>query len=336
MPQQLEVVQKLSAHKGKVWSASWHPSGKIFASCGEDKTIRIWAQDKNDWIMQTVLSDGHTRTIREISFSTCGMFLASASFDATVSIWDKKGSEYECNSTLEGHENEVKSVAWSVSGHFLATCSRDKSVWVWDIGANCEEFDCAAVLNVHTQDVKKVIWHPHLDILASASYDNTIKLFKEDPADNDWICTSTLQSHTSTVWSISFDKTGNRLVSSSDDCTLKIWQKYDVNNEEGIPTPDDEPAWKCVCTLSGYHDRSIYDVAWCKLTGLIATACGDDHIRVFKESETSNKNEPTFELETNILAHKQDVNAVKWNPVVPGLLLSTSDDGDIKLWKFNL
>ena len=28
MPQQLEVVQKLSAHKGKVWSASWHPSGK--------------------------------------------------------------------------------------------------------------------------------------------------------------------------------------------------------------------------------------------------------------------------------------------------------------------
>lgn len=27
MTQQLEVVQKLTAHKGKVWSASWHPSG---------------------------------------------------------------------------------------------------------------------------------------------------------------------------------------------------------------------------------------------------------------------------------------------------------------------
>lgn len=78
--------------------------------------------------MQAVLSDGHTRTIRDVAFSNCGMFLAAASFDATVSIWDRKNNEYECNSTLEGHENEVKSVAWSVSGQFLATCSRDKSV----------------------------------------------------------------------------------------------------------------------------------------------------------------------------------------------------------------
>lgn len=219
--------------------------------------------------------------------------------------------------------------------YLLATCSRDKSVWVWGIGDSCEEFECAAVLNLHTQDVKKVTWHPFLDILASASYDNTIKMFREDPTDSDWVCFATLQSHSSTVWSIAFDKTGDRLVSVSDDCTVKIWQQYPVGNEEGIPTPDNEPAWKCVCTLSGYHDRSIYDVAWCKLTGLIATACGDDQIRIFKESETSTKNEPTFELETRILAHKQDVNCVKWNPVVPGLLMSTSDDGDIKLWKFN-
>jgi hypothetical protein len=27
MAEGLEVIQKLSAHKGKVWSASWHPSG---------------------------------------------------------------------------------------------------------------------------------------------------------------------------------------------------------------------------------------------------------------------------------------------------------------------
>ncbi|KAL7051177.1 hypothetical protein ACKWTF_004370 [Chironomus riparius] len=335
MPQQLDVIQKLSAHRGKVWSVNWHPSGKVFASCGEDKTIRIYNQEKDAWVMQAVLSDGHTRTIRDIAFSNCGMFLASASFDATVSIWDKKAGTYECNSTLEGHENEVKSVAWSVSGQFLATCSRDKSVWIWDITANCEEFDCAAVLNLHTQDVKKVVWHPLEDILASSSYDNTIKIYKEDPSDNDWTCTATLTSHSSTVWGITFDKTGKRIASCSDDCTVKIWQQYEVGNAEGISTPDNEPVWKCVCTLSGFHDRSIYDISWCKLTGLIATACGDDHIRIFKEADNSTKNEPIFDLETKILAHKQDVNAVKWNPVIPGLLLSTSDDGDIKIWKFN-
>jgi cytosolic iron-sulfur protein assembly protein CIAO1 len=80
----------------------------------------------------------------------------------------------------------------------------------------------------------------------------------------------------------------------------------------------------------------IEDVAWCKLTGLIATACGDDQIRIFKEADVSSKNEPTFELESKILAHRQDVNTVRWNPVVAGMLLSTSDDGDLKIWKFNL
>ena len=163
--------------------------------------------------------------------------MASASFDATTVIWDKKSGQFECNATLEGHENEVKSVAWAKSGHLLATCSRDKSVWVWEV-ADDDEYECAAVLNAHTQDVKKVVWHPHLDTLASASYDNTIKLFKEDEADNDWTCFATLNSHESTVWSLAFDSTGTRLASCSDDCTVKIWQQYLPGNSEGIETPD--------------------------------------------------------------------------------------------------
>ena len=139
-------------------------------------------------------------------------------------------------------------------------------MWVWEVAGE-DELECAAVLNSHTQDVKKVIWNPKKDILASASYDNTIKLFKEDLSDNDWINIATLTSHTSTVWSISFDSTGHRLASCSDDKTVKIWQEYLPGNEEGIATPDNEPVWKCVCTLSGYHSRTVYDISWCHLTG---------------------------------------------------------------------
>ena len=84
------------------------------------------------WVCKTVLEGAHQRTIRSTGWSPCGRFLACASFDGTVTVWDKSNGEFECSTTLEGHENEVKCVAWARSGTLLATCSRDKSVWIWE------------------------------------------------------------------------------------------------------------------------------------------------------------------------------------------------------------
>lgn len=67
--------------------------------------------------------------------------------------------------------------------------------------------------------------------------------------------------------------------------------------------------------------------------GLIATACGDDAIRIFQEQAGSDEDAPTFELVGAVdRAHQQDVNCVAWSPAQAGLLASCSDDGDIKLW----
>uniref|UniRef100_A0A2M4BSR6 Probable cytosolic iron-sulfur protein assembly protein Ciao1 n=1 Tax=Anopheles marajoara TaxID=58244 RepID=A0A2M4BSR6_9DIPT len=338
----LTIHQSLTGHVGRVWSAAWHPTGSLFASCGEDKTIRIWTKTGGDgWTAQAVLAEGHSRTIRDVAWSHCGQYLASASFDTTVAIWDKKTGEFECNATLEGHDNEVKSVTWSRNGNLLATCSRDKSVWIWEIHNYLDqedEYECVAVLNAHTQDVKKVSWHPTQDVLASASYDNTIRLYKQDPADNEWGPGAVLESHASTVWSISWDSTGKRLASCSEDGTVKIWQEFDSSNSLGIACPEgQESVWKCVCTLAGYHPRSVYDLDWCKKTGLLATACGDNRVRVFKEvppSSAEADQQLTFELVVTSEAHSQDANKVAWNPVVAGMLLSASDDGDIILWQY--
>lgn len=330
----LILNQTLEGHQGRVWSVKWHPKGNILASCGEDKSIRLWGKEGNRWVTKTILTGGHERTIRDIAWSPNGALLASASFDATIAIWDKNSGVYECNATLEGHESEVKSVAWSKSGNLLSSCSRDKSVWVWEVSED-DEYDCGGVLNAHTQDVKKVLWHPHKDILASTSYDNTIKLFKEDPDDNDWTCFATLSSHESTVWSLNFDKTGTRLATCSDDKTVKIWQEYLPGNNQEIATPNNLPVWKCVCTLSGYHKRPIYDISWSSLNDLIATACGDDTIRIFKESFGSDPNEPSFLLDVcEYRAHLQDINAIQWNPVDQSLLATASDDGEIKIWNY--
>ncbi|PKK17541.1 cytosolic iron-sulfur assembly component 1, partial [Columba livia] len=209
---------------------------------------------------------------------------------------------------------------------------RDKSVWVWEVDEE-EEYECVSVLNSHTQDVKHVVWHPNQELLASASYDDTVKLYQEE--EDDWVCCATLEGHESTVWSVAFDRSGERLASCSDDKTVRIWRRYEPGNEEGVSCIGNDPTWKCVCTLSGYHSRTIYDVSWCHLTGALATACGDDAIRVFEESTSSNPHQPTFALAAHVpRAHSQDVNCVAWNPKEPGLLASCSDDGEIAFWKY--
>ena len=99
-------------------------------SCNIVNTTLLFAGD--NWVCKSVLEGSHQRTVRSASWSPCGNFLATASFDGTVSVWDKKTGEFDCCATLEGHENEVKDAVWSRSGALLATCSRDKSVWIWE------------------------------------------------------------------------------------------------------------------------------------------------------------------------------------------------------------
>lgn len=143
----LKLLDSIQVHSGIIWSVAWSPKGNLLASCGQDKGVYIYHILDGDGKVVDKLTDAHkclslavttkidhthSRTVRDVSWSPCGTYLALASFDTTVSIWEfKSKSKFDCVATVEGHESEVKCVAWSPSSEYLATCGRDKQVMIW-------------------------------------------------------------------------------------------------------------------------------------------------------------------------------------------------------------
>ena len=66
-------------------SVMFSPDGKLLASGGSDKTVRIWELSTRKL---TATLRGHAEHITSVAFSPDGKLLASASFDKTIRLWD--------------------------------------------------------------------------------------------------------------------------------------------------------------------------------------------------------------------------------------------------------
>ena len=102
---------------------------------------------------------GHTDYVRSVDFSYDGEYIASASDDTTVKIWNKKGRYLEKN--LTDNLDRVRVVKFSKE--FLATGSKDCNIYVYD----SKSFEKVCVFQGHVTGIWSLTFTE--GFLASAS-----------------------------------------------------------------------------------------------------------------------------------------------------------------------
>ncbi|CAG9534447.1 unnamed protein product [Cercopithifilaria johnstoni] len=314
----------------RVWCVQWNHAGTTLASCGDDKTIKLWKRiDDSDapyLVYSGTISGSHNRAIRHVAFSPDDKFLASAGFDAAVVVHQLCNNDYEEINRLEGHENEVKCCAFSPSGEYLATCSRDKSVWFWQLDES-EDFEVASILQSHTQDVKFVVWHPVDELLVSCSYDCSIRFYRFDG--EDWITQEKIDNaHQSTVWSADFSDDGNSLVTVGADFCVNIWMRQEMNLSAS------RSKWNKVTSVCVKTRWPLYTVSWNKLHGIIAVGGGDSKIRFYNLNNSTSS--PVLEECFGSCKLPSEINCLNWNPLESRLLTVATDGGEINMIQISL
>ena len=125
-----QLVRDFKAHDSSVFSLQSR-GGELY-SVGKDARIKRWGADFQ--LLTEVI--GHIYAINDIQFSPDGKWIATASMDKTVKVWESE--TLTLRKVLDasrhgGHKNSVNKLIWSSFDDLLVSASDDKNLSIWKI-----------------------------------------------------------------------------------------------------------------------------------------------------------------------------------------------------------
>ncbi|CAJ0961106.1 unnamed protein product, partial [Mesorhabditis belari] len=270
-------------------------SGRIVIGY-HDNTLRIWNVDDAQPVFTLT---GQMGVVKTSQVSDDGKYIVSGLIDRTVRVWC--GQTGVQRHVLQGHASMVNCI--SLHGTTLVSGSYDQTLRVWDIiDGKCLQIltgDLGMVRCVQFDGIRVV----------SGALDGTVKVWNVQTGE----CLQTLTGHTRRVDSLLFEPERDLVVSRSLDKTIRVW---DIRGGTCIAIP-----------ISG---ESVYRYRHygMQLRGNSLVACytGSD-VGVWDIRDGG----------SCIHVHLQGVNGHALNITSlqlldSGLLITSSEDGSVKLW----
>ncbi|MGB0562345.1 MAG: WD40 repeat domain-containing protein [Spirulinaceae cyanobacterium] len=296
--------QRLVGHAETVWDARYAADGKLMASVGHDRTLRLWSAQGEALATLEAAAKSLTSVVLLENLEGEGYRAIASGLDGQIYQWQipKPDSRATRQPPLQwqAHDVAVNAIAASPDQTQLATASDDGTVKLWTTDRRLQQ-----TLQGHTDAVQWVTFSPDGQTLASAGNDGTIRLWDLNtgalrrtlrPTPNDPDCR---------MLAIAFHPDGQTLATAGDDGKVSLWNRQGQLLQTW--SAHSAPIWSVQFSPDGQH---------------LATGSDDHTVGLWNQQGEQQK----------ILHHRDAVTAVRFR-ADGQQLLSTSADKTLKLWQ---
>jgi WD40 repeat protein len=259
----------------------------------------------------------HPEPIGDLAISPDGKFLASASWDQTLKLWEIATGNLV--STVVGHSQGLLAVVFTGDGHSadrysLATGSFDQTIKLWSMELKEPEAPILTFrqsLAAHTGSIHALAIAPQHQILVSGSYDRTIKQWNLETGEMLYSSYDQLGA----IYAIALDRERQLIASAGGDGRITLWQ---LGSGEKLGS------------LSG-NISSVESLAISPDGQTLAAGCVDGSVKVWQLPPSNFLSQSDPSPMRIFTAHAGQVKALAFS-IDGQTLLSSGADGRIKIW----